>query len=327
MKHIPVAYYSARHGVYYERRLRKSTQFVFGAYLLVFGIAVLLAGPSIKPRLSHIVASMHHAPTQSRLVAHTDKAALSSAPKVALHQPKLPDPQSEAGRLATAVATALEQNPASNWSVSVYDIQAKTWLLRSNSQQQITSASLYKLYAAYGLAEKVPFSQWATTQLPGQTDGQNLQTCVDLMLRVSDNACGDMIGDFVGWKTIDTYLHAAGFSGTVLNQRSGPVTTADDTTRFMASLYQGKLVDPAATAFLLDSLHHQLYRAAIPAGCQDCSTYNKTGNESGVAHDSAVIFSGGRKYAVTIMSQNGGSYAKIAEVERAIQSVLVPKAL
>ncbi len=316
-KHVPVAFYSARSGVYYERRLRKSTQFVVGAYALVIGITVLLVSQGVRMNNHHAIAAKPA--TVTTLVAKTDTAT-----PIASYKPKTPVAQTETDRLNTAVAAAIAQNPAAAWSVAVYDMQAKTWLLRSNALQQIDSASLYKLYVTYGLAEKIPAAQWSGIQLPGQTAGQNLQTCVDRMLRVSDNSCGEAVGAYVGWSAVDKYVHAAGFTGTTLNQKAGPVTTADDTTRFMAALYQGKLFDATTTAFVLNSLHNQLYRSAIPAGCPSCTTYNKTGLENDVAHDSAVVVSGGRTYAVTIMSQTSGSYAKISNIEHAIQSVLGP---
>jgi hypothetical protein len=51
--------------------------------------------------------------------------------------------------------------------------------------------------------------------------------------------------------------------------------------------------------------------------------YNKTSNSSTVAHDTGVVVSGNRTYAVAIMSE-GGSNTQIAQIEKLIQSVLAP---
>ena len=314
MKKNSVAYYNAFGGVYHERRLPKSTQFVAGAYLLVIGLVVMMISHGVSLGGSQSPVAKTDVSTQ--LVAHT-QAVVASPAAAQPADPAPVVPPNETAQLASAVSDAISQNPATSWSVAIYDIQSKSWLLRSNAEQQMTSASLYKLYAAYGLSKKVPFAQWGSIQLAGHS----LQDCVDLMIRDSDNTCGSAIGDYVGWRTIDVAIHAAGFTGTSLNLKTGPITNADNTTRFMASLYQGKLFDQPTTDFLLSSLKAQVYRSAIPAGCVGCTTYNKTGDDDSVTHDSAVVISGDRSYAVTIMSQ-GGTNAQIASIERAIQTVL-----
>lgn len=313
MKHSTTAYYNAYSGVYHERRLPKSTQFVVGVYLIIIGLSGLLIGQGMHAHWGRAV-TVKVASHNSRLVANT-KATPTAPPPAAPIAPAVPITETNA--VATAVQAVISKPPAATWSIALYDVKAQNWIYRSNSAAPMASASLYKLYAAYGLSKKVPFSQWATTQIAGK----DMKTCVDLMIRVSDNTCGSAIGAYVGWGTIDSLIHAAGFKSTILNYASGPVTTAEDTTRFMVALYQGKLFDADTTAFLKTSLQKQLYRGAIPAGCTGCTVYNKTGNEQGFVHDTAIVVSANRSYAVTIMSQ-GGNYPKLASVERAIQSAL-----
>ena len=234
-----------------------------------------------------------------------------------------PAPQpADSGALAIAAAqTATTANTAKAWSVSVYDIDNNKWLVRLNDTQQMSSASLYKLYVAFALAQKVPFAQWSTKQVAGHS----VKDCVDLMIRVSDNTCGEAVAGLVGYSMIDRVIHSYGFALTSLNSPGGQVTTANDTTRFMADLYQGQLFDPEAGNFILNSLARQLYRSAIPAGCPGCTVYNKTGLLSSVAHDTAIVKSDAGTYAVTIMSV-GGSYQKIASVEQALQTALTQAA-
>lgn len=317
MKHYCRAYYNAQCGVYQERRLTKSTQFVVGAYVLVFGLGFLLINQGMHAKWGHPVAIKSS--THTRLVAHNAMTGAALSAPLASAPTTTPAVANQMAQIGTAVQEVIAKPPAATWSIAVYDLQAQSWLYRNNSSDQMISASLYKLYAVYGLSKKLPFAQWASTPIAGK----DMQACVDLMIRVSDNTCGIAVRNYIGWQAIDTAIHAAGYSGTTLNPKTGPVTTADDTTRFMAELYQGKLFDAATTEFLKASLKHQAYRSAIPAGCRGCMTYNKTANEDGMAHDSAIVVSGGHTYAVTIMSQ-GGNYSKIAIVERAIQSVIAP---
>lgn len=322
MKYSPVAHYSARGGVYIERRLRKSTQFVVGGYAVVIGVVLLLANQGFN--LGSSAQNVRTSSQQSRLVSQTTSRGLAQPTDQPVPQPDTqPDAQAatdtvEASRLSAAVAAAKSQFATKQWSVAVYDLQSNDWLLKDNAERQYTSASLYKLYAVYGLAQKVPPSQWSTVMVAGRS----LESCVDVMLRLSDNECGDAVGSYVGWSVIDRYIHAAGYNGTRLNRPAGPITTAQDTTQFMAALYQDKLFDASTTSRILNSLQQQKYRQAIPAGCANCQTYNKTGNDNKVTHDSAIVTTGSRSYAVTIMSEDGGSYDQIAAVERAIQSVV-----
>jgi beta-lactamase class A len=218
---------------------------------------------------------------------------------------------------AVITRTGLSQNRASTWSVAVYDITNKRWIAQVNPDQQIFSASLYKLYVVYGLSKSMPFNQWSTKQV----GGHSVKDCVDLMLRISDNNCGIAVGGLVGWNKVDKEANKYGFTRTDMAKPGGSVTTATDTTNFMSDLYQGKLFDADTTTFILNSLKDQTYRSGVPAGCPTCTVYNKTGNENGVAHDSAIVQDGKYTYAVTVMSE-GGSPSKIANIERSLETAL-----
>jgi hypothetical protein len=317
-KNTSIAFYSAMSGIYYDRRLRRSTSFVVASYALVIGFMILAVGQGMRHNWGRPIA-VHGAPSSS-LVTHTLQAEMAT-PAVQLSS-AVPAVQATANQLTTetnhvgdAVQIVIGKPPAATWSIAIYDLKTGSWVYRTNATAQMSAANLSELYTVYGLSKKLPFSAWSTTTV----GSRNVQTCVDLMIRQSDSLCTQAITNFVGWKAIDSAVRSAGFSGTVLNLSSSQVTTAEDTTRFMAALYQGKLFDAATSGFLKTSLQKQLYRSAIPAGCKGCTTYNKAGNEKGVAHDTAIVVDGGRSYVVTIMSQ-GGNYYKISTVEQAIQA-------
>lgn len=330
MKIQSVAYYNAYGGVYKRPQLAAKGYGRFFAgivsLLMITGITFVTFGSNFK--LNYFINQHTSVVSRanSRLVASTAAQPSVTTQPVKVSGNISSDIQTSTstsdqlltGELESALAAAKPVSSTTSWGVSIYDINNQKWLIHNNGQQQMSSASLYKLYAVYGLANKVPFEKWSAITVAGQS----LQDCVDKMLRLSDNTCGVAVGKYVGWKAIDNYVHAAGFNGTSLNTKAGPQTTADDTTRFMASLYQGKLLDAAVTNFLLNSLQNQKLRQAIPAGCAGCTTYNKTGNEAGIAHDSAIVISGSKTYAVTIMSSGQGSYGQIAVIERALQGVL-----
>jgi len=321
MKKSVNAYYRAQTGVYRKPRLPMSTQFVVGVYLLVAGLVVLGVNQGMKSHWGHPIAIQAKPKTQ--LVAQTTTETPTPAASLAAPTTTSISPATAlTDQIGIAVQGVISKPPAALWSVAMYDLNTHTWLYRNNSSQQMTSASLYKLYTAYGLSKKLAFDKWSSTQIAGK----DMQTCVDLMIRLSDNSCGEAIGEYVGWANIDKMIHAAGFTDTYLNNKTGPVTDAEDTTRFMAALYEGKLFDVPATDFLKNSLNRQSYRSGIPAGCASCTTYNKTGNEDGVTHDTAVVVNGSHSYVITVMSQGSGTYSKIAAVERAVEGAMAASA-
>lgn len=219
--------------------------------------------------------------------------------------------------LQAAIEQAVSENRAFAWGVTVHDLGSDQLIANFNGDRQMASASLYKLYVVRALAEKVPFGEWSTQRVGGRT----IASCVDLMLRISDNPCAEMLADYVGWVRIDEMNKRVGYIHTGFHRTYGFVTTSYDTTLFMRDLHMGKMLDAEATNFVLDSLSKQKHRGGIPAGCKDCKTWNKTGDLNEAKHDTAIVQSGSSTYAVTIMSE-GGSFVKIASIQQAIERIL-----
>lgn len=310
---------SGVHYSLYDGVRRQYTMLRLAKVVAVFGVASLLLGSGfgvLQGRSLTTVAKA--APKVTPVASSRPVQELAQLPAIATPVRQTVD----TGEQATlAVQAALADNPAQAWSVAVYDITNQKWLVRLDDDRQMESASLYKLYVAYALAQKIPFGEWDSRPVAGHT----VRSCVDLMLRVSDNNCGEALASLVGYAAVDKAIHSYGFTDTTLDRPAGPLTTASDTTRFMNDLYRGQLLDPATSNFILNSLARQKYRSAIPAGCPGCTVYNKTGLLSSVAHDTAIVKSSAGTYAVTIMS-TGGSYYKIAHVEQALQNALVQAA-
>lgn len=278
----------------------------------LLGIGVIIAainlGVGFYQPFSHAPVSNQKQSDAVQLVAsHDDTAQMVDATAPSLHD-----------MVAQAVDTSVQSNSAQNWSVAVYDLDANQWLAQFNADQQMESASTYKLFMAYALSKTKPFEQWGVINVEGHT----VKDCVDLMLRVSDNPCGEAIGKYVGWGLGDRLIHAnGGYAHTKLNAIPGPLTTAADTAQFMVDLYQNKLFDAQTQEFIMSALKNQKYRSAIPAGCSGCSVHNKTGNSAAVAHDVAIVDDGKHHYVVSIMSETG-TYQKIANIERAIEAAM-----
>lgn len=297
--------YSLRRGVITHR-----PRHFWGMRLLGIGIivAAINLGVGLYQPFSHTTVA-NQAPTGPvGLVASRNDTAESFD----TNAPSLHDVVVE------AIDKAVQTNTAQTWSVAVYDLDTNQWLAQFNADQQMESASTYKLFMAYALSKTKPFEQWGVINVEGHT----VKDCVDLMLRVSDNPCGEAIGKYVGWGLGDRLIHAnGGYAHTKLNAIPGPLTTAADTAQFMVDLYQNKLFDAQTQEFIMAALKNQKYRSAIPAGCFGCSVHNKTGNSAAVAHDVAIVDDGKHHYVVSIMSETG-TYQKIANIERAIEAAM-----
>jgi len=210
---------------------------------------------------------------------------------------------------------------SAQWSVVVRQLDGGDQTSTYNASAQYDPASIYKLYATYAFAQKVPAERWATEHtLNGQGDHTYAQ-CIDAMLRLSDNPCGEAIGNQVGWANIDKAIHRAGFTTTTLNRSQGMLSTAADTASFLKQLEQGSLVTATVRDQILASLNGQRYRAGIPAGCDGCETFNKTGERDGFLHDAAIIHSGNHSYVLVIFSK-GGTKSQIADLTSQINNFI-----
>jgi beta-lactamase class A len=298
-----------RHYLYgdYAAELLKIIILSFGAGILSF---VLLSG------------GVHY--LESQIVMTDSTSAMATVPE--LPQSPLITPVVAAehtqtdNELEVAIAAWAAKYPSQQWSVMVEDLSSGS-SAAFNAEQQYDPASIYKLFATYAFAQRIPVSQWSTIKTLNGTGNHTYQECIDAMLRYSDNECGEALASQIGWSYIDKVSKQTGFTGTALNRTQGMLGTAADTAQLLKRLEQGSLVDEQVRNLMLTSLKGQKYRAGIPAGCNDCEVYNKTGDRDGFHHDAAIIHSNGHSYVLAIFSK-GGSNAQIADLTHLINSYI-----
>lgn len=185
------------------------------------------------------------------------------------------------------------------------------------------SASVYKLLLMYPLIQRVPMNQWNSVELNVKGNTVRLDKCVTAMLKVSDNNCGKAVGDYVGWRYIDSELAIIGLQKTNINNDNGPVTTAGDVAYYLQGLYEGKWFDGATRDFIIKTLDQQILRQGIPAGCgTNCAVADKTGDLNFVRHDAGIVRYPGGAYVLSIFS-SGASYSEIAGLAAQLQTFMV----
>lgn len=222
-------------------------------------------------------------------------------------------------QLAKKIAAKLATFPKSQqWSVYVQDIGSDR-SAAINADAGYEPASFYKLFLLAPLESKFPTDKWST-----RIKGKSLKTCIDLMLRLSDNACGQAIGSLINWSYADSFNESIGFNKTKFSNGQGGTTTAREVGGLFVSLRKGEILTDKARRQVFDSLYGQKHAKGIPAGCTtNCRVANKTGDINGFVHDGGVVTHGKDSYVLVVMSK-GGSFDQIAELTRTIDTEMYP---
>jgi len=83
-------------------------------------------------------------------------------------------------------------------------------------------------------------------------------------------------------------------------------TTARDLVVLLAAIAQGRAASDSSTIVMLDILSHQAFRDGIPAGVPSgTQVASKTGNQTGINHDAALVFPPGRAPYVLVILTRG----------------------
>lgn len=159
------------------------------------------------------------------------------------------------------------------------------------SDRQVRSASLYKLFVARELLRRIHAGELARDAPASDGEGRTVDECVRAMIVVSDNACGAAGLALVGRGAQNAELRAAGFVKTSL--ASPQLTSADDVALFFQQAREGTLLGPegpAASAELYQLLREQQVNDRLPLGLPPATPIaHKTGDIREWAHDAGVI--------------------------------------
>ncbi len=198
-----------------------------------------------------------------------------------------------------------------------------------NADTQLSSASLYKLFAAQLAYQKIDSGQWSLSQYI--LEGSNLEQCLDKMITVSDNACGVAIIKKLGYSSINAdAMKKLGYLSTDL---SGIYTksSAKDVAKLFEDLYDGELLTEKSSQAFLDLLAGQKINNRLPQGLPDgVQIMHKTGDLSGYVHDAGIVrLVNGSSYIIVVMSGPDPSipnyaqrYEKFATLSRDIYKTL-----
>jgi len=178
---------------------------------------------------------------------------------------------------------------------------------RVNADKSFFAASMYKLYLSQYLLHGFEEGTSDPNAPVGDT-GKTAAQCVEAMIVQSDNACPEALIAQISSRTLNNYVKAQGFPGTVFLS-NGTNGTAADTASFLRRLQAGELLDKSNTALLLGYMSRQIYRGALPAGSAPSGVADKVGFYGSVWHDAGIVYHPRGAYVLAVYTENASAAA------------------
>lgn len=167
--------------------------------------------------------------------------------------------------------------------------------------KQITSASLYKIFVAQRIYQRIDLNQLTYGKPAGGGTGRTIDGCLTVMINVSDNGCGRALGSILGWGAQNQALAAEGYTQT--NLATPQKTSAGDVATLFTRLYNGTLVSPDSSAKFMALLKDQRVNNRLPVGLPAGTVIaHKTGDLDGVVHDAGIVYGPKTNYLVVVTS-------------------------
>ncbi len=199
-----------------------------------------------------------------------------------------------------------------------------------NADASLSSASLYKLYAAQIAYTNIDNGLWYPGQMMDSERGYDLEKCLEVMITVSDNECGRAILIRSGISSInDSAMTELGYSETDL---SGTYTksSASDVGLLLEDIYYAKNISESSSQSFLDLLAAQKINDRLPQGLPDgVQIMHKTGDLAGYVHDAGIVRSIDGNYIIVVMSGPDKSiptyaqrYSPFAEISKTVYETM-----
>jgi hypothetical protein len=298
------------------------------AFTAVIFISILLSGTTqiIRTMASKQVIYQPAKVTPANSIPPSEASAATKTPPPtpqASAQPAVTPAPIDHSVQAQGVLNAWKAaRPSQQWGVVVQGTGDDKTSASINPAASYNMASVYKLYMMYPLFKNYNLTTLANSSITVSGRGPtNLKTCVELMIKNSDNPCGEAVGSRMGWSKTNNLLRQLGMQNTNLNNPSGISTSAADAALFLQKFNSGQLMDAGEQQYITSLMQQQRFRGGIPAGCADCVVADKTGDLGTVRHDVGLVDAADKKYVLAIMT-NGASYAQIAQLTSQIHAVM-----
>ncbi len=170
-----------------------------------------------------------------------------------------------------------------------------------NPAGQVESASLYKLFVAQRIFQRIDLGQLDYGTAAGGDTGRTVDGCLTIMINISDNDCGRALGSILGWGEQNQALGIEGYKETSL--ASPQQTSAEDVATLLSRLYNGTLISGNASAKFLALLKDQRVNNRLPQGLPAGTVIaHKTGDLDNMVHDAGIVYGPKTNYLVVVVS-------------------------
>ena len=208
-----------------------------------------------------------------------------------------------------------------DYNILIKDRQSDTIIASHNPGKIDLGASFYKLFVSY-LAYQ-DFQDGSRDPDVLLSGGRTWLECIDPMLRVSDNDCGEAMVIKMGVSALHDRLVPLGMPNTTFNRT---YTTVADTLTILELMYDGVNLNEKNHQAVLDALLNQPeeYKLGLQAGAPEGKWYSKAGwNVGALYNDAAVlVLPDGREFTVVIMGPNSYQPAVVADFGKTIYADL-----
>jgi beta-lactamase class A len=209
-----------------------------------------------------------------------------------------------------------------NYTLALRELDSPNHEVDIDANRRIEPASVIKLFYAWAALQEVDAGHVVlSNQLqPGFT----WDTCMSLMIKVSDNDCASWVREAIGNAAFNLKLAEAGYENTrvVLDSLTGKYktkyTTAADTALLLKRLQTGTALSSTSTTYFKNLLRAQVFRSRITAGVQAGTTVLNKGGELWVSSgwtesDAAIVLGPETNYVLVVFGRNNAMNASIAQ--------------
>lgn len=234
----------------------------------------------------------------------------------------VPNPATASTASELKLQTALTKYFAgkhAKYTVSLREIGGNAHQVGINASKRIEPASVIKLFWAWATLKRVDAGTLNLQQelKPGFT----WETCLNLMIKISDNECSSWVRESLGNNILNQQLLTSGYPDTQIvldayGQYKTKFTSAADTSLLLERLELGTLLSPSSTQYFHSLLKQQVFRTRITPGVQKgVVVENKGGNfwvPGGWTESDAAIIRG--PFSTYVLVVYGRTEAKKTEI-------------
>lgn len=209
-----------------------------------------------------------------------------------------------------------KEKQGETWSVTARSIDGPKFQAQLQGEKSYESVSAGQFLLTLPLFSQVPAEQHANITLDS---GKTMATCVNLMIRLGDTACGNEISEYIDFRSVDSLLQKIGVKKTSFAGTKAK-TTSDDMATFLAAVHGDALQKNAKDA-VIKALREQHVRAGVPASCPGCIIANEA-SDTETTHDAAIVQYGDGTYVLSIFTKHG-TLDDISELAGRIQQKII----